>query len=354
MTKNIKLASAVCAAAMAAVAQDAAPAEEPTDSFPLLAAAKELNLSATLEVTAAWTKQGDEKDSDVNLDTAEIDIGGNINDRLSVALAILYEEGEDVCFDVAEFEYSFESVEGLTLHGGQLYMPFGVFETALISDPLTLELGEISDAALGLKWSNDFVEVGAYAFGGDINDETDDAEEMNWSAFAALTPFDGLRLSAAVLSDIGEAGMQDDIIDAVKNGVVDEETGDVVAEGSYDGAVGLNFAAVAEFDAFTVAAEWVGAAEDMELNGEKSKPQAWAIDVAWAVCDAWTLGARYEGSKEFRVEEMPETQFAVGAEWAFDDNIALALEYAWGRFEKIDGERPDDRHALTTRVAVEF
>ena len=352
MKKTKIMASAICAAALAAVAQDAAPAEEEEASFPLLTAAKELGLSATLEVTASWTKQGDDKDSDVNLDTAEIDLGGKITDRLSVAFAILYEEGEDVCFDVAEFEYEFEAVEGLVLHGGQLYMPFGVFETALVSDPLTLELGEISDAAIGLKWSNDLVGFGAYVFGGDLNDETDDADELQYVAFAQLTPFEGLTLSAAVLSDIGEAGLRDTVLDALEEGVEGEDG--EKEDGSYDGSVGLNFAAVFEAGDFTVAAEWVGAADDVELNGEKNKPQAWALDLAWAVADDWTLGARYEGSKDFLPDEMPETKFAVGAEWAFDEHAAVALEYAWGRFEKVDGERPDDRHMVSTKLAVEF
>ena len=76
MKKSNIMATALCAAAVAAAGQDAAPAEEESASFSLLSAAKELELSATLEVTAGWTKQGDDKDFDVNFDTAEIDLGG--------------------------------------------------------------------------------------------------------------------------------------------------------------------------------------------------------------------------------------------------------------------------------------
>jgi len=360
MKKSNIMATALCAAAVAAAGQDAAPAEEESASFPLLSAAKELELSATLEVTAGWTKQGDDKDFDVNFDTAEIDLGGKVSDRLSVAVALLYEEGEDLCFDVAEFEYEFERAEGVVLHGGLLYLPFGTFETALISDPLTLELGEISAASAGLKWGNDVFEAGAYVFGGelkgDLEDYTDDPDDAGYAAFAKLAPAEGLSFSAAFLSDIGEAGLRDAIADLYDDLSKEAEKEGLDVPWSYDGAPAVNLAVVAELDALTASAEWVAALDDLEICGEEAgKPQAWAVDLAWAVADDWTLACRYEGSKDFLPEEMPETQLAAGAEWAFDEHASVALEYAWGRFEKDEeGERPDDRHMVTGKLAVTF
>lgn len=355
------MASALCAAAVAAAGQEAAAPEtgDAGESFPLLSAAKELELSATLEVTAGWTKQGGDKDTDVNVDTAEIDLGGKVTDRLSVAFALLYEEGEDLCFDSAEFEYALGDDSGLALHAGLLYLPFGTFETALISDPLTLELGEISAGAVGLKWEDDLFEAGAYVFGGelkgDLEDYTDDPDDVGFAAFAALKPVEGLKLTAAFLSDLGEAGLRDALADAYDEIAEEAEKEGEEVEFGYDGAPALNLSAVAEIDDLTVSAEWVGALDDFEICGvEGGKPQAWAVDLAYALCDDWTVACRYEGSKDFLSDEMPETQLAVGAEWAFDEHAAIALEYAWGRFEKEDGERPDDRHMVTSRLAVEF
>ena len=111
-----------------------------------------------------------------------------------------------------------------------------------------------------------------------------------------------------------------------------------------------------DLDPLAASAEWVAALDDLEIGGEEAgKPQAWAVDLAWAVADDWTLACRYEGSKDFLPEEMPETQLAAGAEWAFDEHASVALEYAWGRFEKDEeGERPDDRHMVTGKLAVTF
>ena len=349
-TSLVGTGAALFALAAGAFAEDAAE-ETAASSFPLVSELRNLTVEGLVEVSAGWTKQGDDKDTDVNVDTVELDLGLEATDRLSASIAFLYEEGEEddhVIVDSAEIVYAFDSVDGLSLHVGKIYMPFGSFETALISDPLTLELGEISDGAVGLEWESEWLDLAAYAFGGDVNDTTDDADKLQYVAAATLKPFEGFSLRAAVLTDICEAALDDAVADAFGEA---EEAGET---GSYDGAVGVNVAAKLECGDFTIAAEWLGAAEDVEICGEKSKPRTWAVDLAWAATDRLTLAARYEGSKEFDPEEMPEKQFGVGGEWAFDDNLSLALEYLYGEFDDVDGESQDDRHMVTAKVAFSF
>ena len=343
-------AAAICATAGFAVAEDA---EEAAPAFPLRSSLENVTVEGLVEVSAAWSKQGSDKDTDVNVDTVELDLGFEATDRLSASIALLYEEGEEdnhVVVDSAEIVYEFaDAFPGLSLHAGKIYMPFGSFETALISDPLTLELGEISDGAVGLVFESEFVDLAAYAFAGDINDETDDAEKLQYVAAATLKPFEGLSLKAAVLSDICEAALDDDVADTL------EKLAEEGLDPSYDGALGVNFAALLELGDFTIAAEYLAAAEDVEFCGEKAgKPQTWSIDVAWAATDRLTLAARYEGSKEFLPEEMPEKQFGVGGEYAFDDNLSLAVEYLFGQFDDVDGEEQDDRHVATAKIAFAF
>ncbi|MBR1837540.1 MAG: LbtU family siderophore porin [Kiritimatiellae bacterium] len=348
-TTLIGTGAALCALSVAAFAEEAADAEEKAPALPLVSSIGNFTVEGLVEVSAAYTKQGSDKDTDVNVDTVELDLSLEPTDRLSLSVAFLYEEGEEddhVIVDSAEIAYAFDSVEGLSLHVGKIYMPFGSFETGLISDPLTLELGEISDGAVGLVWESEYLDLAAYAFGGDINDANDDADKLQYVAAATLKPVEGFSLKFAVLSDICEAALDDDVIDALEN----PEDG----EASYDGALGVNVAALIEAGDFTIAAEYLAAAEDVELNGGEFKPRTWAVDLAWAATDRLTLAARYEGSKEFNPEEMPEKQFGVGGEWAFDDNLSLALEYLYGEFDDVDGESQDDRHVVTAKVAFSF
>ena len=45
--------------------------------------------------------------------------------------------------------------DDVSITGGLLYLPFGVFETNMISDPLTLDLGEKRDPAVVVEGSAD-------------------------------------------------------------------------------------------------------------------------------------------------------------------------------------------------------
>lgn len=336
-------AAALCALPAAAFADD------PTPAHPLVFSIENVRVEGLAEVSANYTKQGSDKDTDINVDTVELDLSLEPSDRLSLAVAFLYEEGEEdnhVIVDSAEIAYSFAELEGLSVHAGKIYMPFGSFETGLISDPMTLELGEISDGAAGLLWESKLLDLAAYAFAGDINDANDDADKLQYVAAATLKPFEGLRLTFAVLSDICEAALDDDVIQTLEN--------PEFQDADYDAAMGANVAALLEVGDFTIAAEYLAATEDIELAGEKTKPQTWSVDLMWSATEKLTLAARYEGSKEFRPDEMPETQFGVGGEYAFDDHLSLALEYLYGEFDETEEDKPDDRHMATAKVAFAF
>lgn len=343
---------ALCATAVAASAQEAAAEaeEEEAPSTPLVTAVQSFEVSGLVEVSAAYTKQGDDKDADTNVDTVEVDFGLEVTDNLELALAFLYEEGEDFGVDSAEAIWKFDELEGLSLHAGLLYLPFGRFETAMISDPLTLELGEISDGAFGLVYESDYIDLAGYVFAGDIKDATDDADEVNFVGCVTLKPGEGFEVWVAGLSDIAEAAMDDDIIDAL------DAAAEEGLDASYDGAAGIDVGALVEAGDFTLAAEYLAAVDDIEICGEKvGKPQTWSVDLAYAATDALTLAARYEGSKDFAPDEFPETQFGVAAEYAFESGVALAVEYMYGRFDKDEeGVRPDDRHMVTGKLAYEF
>ena len=347
--------SLLAAASLAAMAEESAPAAAPAEKAdaPLVQinAPEGLSLEGLLELSGSWTKQGDDKETDINMDTVELDFGWDVSDALKVNVNLLWEEGEDFCVDEAAFEYALSALDGLAVRGGWVYMPFGVFDfgSPMVSDPLTLELAEISNAGIGLQYDSDFFGAAAYVFKGDIEDDPEDLKCVAAIDLKSGDLLDGaaLALHFGFLSDIGEAAMADDINDAINS---EESPAEYDGAGAFDAAVSLEVE-----DCFTIAGEYVFAADDMTLGGEESKPQAWAVDFVVPVREDLTLALRYGGSKEFNPEEFPETQFGGAAEYAFDENVALALEYMWGEYEKnAEGVRPDDSHAVTAKIAVAF
>lgn len=108
-----------------------------------------VEISGLVEVEAGHNNpdEGDDS-SDVVLATAEIGIAAEINDWVSSEIVLLYEEDEtDLEVDVATVTIA--NPDGpWYITGGQTYVPFGVFETNLISDPLTLEIGETRESVV--------------------------------------------------------------------------------------------------------------------------------------------------------------------------------------------------------------
>lgn len=305
---------------------------------------EKITFGGTFEVSAAYDSAEDD-DFDVNMDTAELDLGIDIVGGLSLTANLLWEEGEHIKFDVFEAEWAIPGLEGLSLDGGWLYLPFGVFETAMISDPMTLDLGEISTGAVGLKYGNDYFGASAYVFGGDVDTDQD---EPRFAGALSFTPMgdETVTLTVAGISDIGECGMVDDINDLLV--VKDEETSEEF-EGTYDGAPGIDASLVVKLESIgvTLAMEYLAAVDDIELNGEKSQPQAWSADLAYTIFERLTLASRYEGAEDFEFD----WRAGVAAEYAINDHLAFSLEYLYG--EPNDDEE-DEEHLVTAQMAVTF
>ena len=142
--------------------------------------------------------------------------------------ALFWEEGDADSLDVDAAYIELGGVEAcpLTVSAGRMYLPFGAFNSLLVSDPLTLELGETRETAVALsgEWNGLTAWVGAFA------GERDDAENIeNAAAALSWSPLEGLTLGISALTDLGEAaGYLDDLNDHLAN------------EGATDKAVGVS------------------------------------------------------------------------------------------------------------------
>lgn len=115
-----------------------------------------VQIHSVVEVEYGYNKDyADVASSDIVLATAELAIESSINENVDLLVSLLYEE-DDTPLEV--------DVAVITLHDndlpvsfsfGQMYVPFSTFDSSMISDPLTLELGEIreSSALLGYQSS---------------------------------------------------------------------------------------------------------------------------------------------------------------------------------------------------------
>ena len=268
------------------------------------------------EVGGQIDAEGVYRQSDADVGVAEAVLRGEagINGWIGGEVGLLYEDGTRTVVEIATLTLG--APQGLwSVTAGRQYAPFGVFATHLISDPLTLELGETNELAvqLGVGYSGWHGTI--FGFYGD--------DEQNGGYGAAL----GYRLahSALNLSYISA-------ISASEN----------LQEGDVPG--------------------WAVSAElgykDVSLIGEYlaarggARPASWLLEAA---CDvriankAATVAASYQGTKEVLVLELPARRAIAGLAVKLAEWFTPAIE--WARDEDSSGEQV---RAITVQVSAKF
>jgi hypothetical protein len=326
-----------------------------------------VELSGTIEVEANYTDMdyddpatADEESSDLELATAELGIDVGITDDIKGHLLFLYEDDEDVVIDEAIIHFRAAEVcepdETCTApfpwyaSVGKLYVPFGYFESHFISDPLTLELGETRETALVAGLANDWLNVAAGVYNGDV-EETNESDNHieNLVATARLTlPPDliegfGLMMGVSYVNSIADSdGLEGDDGVGGALGTVDDYVGGFSA-----------FASASMMDRVFFEAEYLGAIDDFE-DGElafgagKREPKAWNFELAFAATEDVTLGVKYEGSDDCG-DFLPEEQYGAVISYGLAENVGVSLEYLYGEFEN-----DDERNQLTSQLAIEW
>ena len=150
-------------------------------------------------------------------------IAAQINDWVAGEITLLKKDDTDLEVDVATITIA-DPDGPWFVSAGQQYVPFGTYETNLVSDPLTLEIGGTRETAPSSAASiNGFV-GGLYVFNGDLARRGEDQID----AFGAFAGFShegenhGFAVNLGYISDIGDAdGLQDTIQDNISIAVVD-------------------------------------------------------------------------------------------------------------------------------------
>lgn len=318
-----------------------APPEEP---FALEALGKHLTLGGLIELEAVFEKvEGADEASDLALATAELDFDVEINDHLGGHLILLHEEGgADLEVDevAVTLSQTLEALGGdISLTGGKLYLPFGMFNSSFITDPLALDLGETNNTTVLLGWTDDGVELRLGAFSGETDTAGDNDAIDSWVASLQVTPFEGLTLGGSYISDLAESDI----------GLVTDES---VYTASIPGASAFLSATLGSF---TLEGEYLTAIERFDdavvavgadLTG--SKPRAWNLELAFSPEEQWLVALRAEGADDFQDDL---TRYGAVASYGIFTNTVVALEYLLGDQE---GANEDRSHTVTAQLAFEF
>lgn len=320
------------------------PAEEP--SFPLMTAGKYLTLGGVLELEANYTdSDGEDDSSDLALATAELSLEVAINEQIGGHVILLYEEDQgDDALNVDEAVISLHCPKpffGQTaaFYGGKLYVPFGKFNSNMVSDPLTLDLGETNDTAAIFALEGDLWNLRLGVFNGGTDAAGDDDQIDSLVAALEVTPMDNLSFGASYLSDLAESDSEL-VADTTLYG--DSVAGAAAFVSVTFGPVGLDAEILGALDDFDAALVGV---PDSDLTGKK--PLTWNLEASFQTTDVLLLAARYEQAEDFQDDVK---RYGATASYGLFRNTVLALEYLHANPDTTD----TDSDTLTAQLAFEF
>lgn len=311
-----------------------------------------LNLSGAIEVEANYSSGYDKvKDSDIDLTNVELRIDVPLTDYFSGYALMKWEEdgSEGVFIDEGGIVLGSVDEYGISVTAGKLYVPFGVFETGMISDPLTLELGETREGAAVVDFGAGGFYGATYTFNSEIGDDADDDMIDAFGVVAGYTYETeevSIDLSAGWISNLTSSGGFSDYLDDASITLLDDYTS------------GATISAIVGFDDFTLIGEYLTALDDDYLKAEDSKPETWNLELGYGFKisghDA-TAAVSYQGSDEAAFLGLPETRIGATVGFVIIDGLGIALEYIHDEdYDTSDGGTGDSADTVTCQLALEF
>lgn len=311
-----------------------------------------LAIGALIEVEISSGDNFDKTDSsDVVLATVEIAIDSQINDLVSGHILLLHEE-DDTSLEVDEGTIKLRKKDSpFSLTAGQMHVPFGLFETAMISDPLTLELGEARESAIVISFTENFYAT-AYVYNGDSKKATrDDTLDQSGAVIGYKYESDRFSIDVGycVISSIADS---ENITKAIEEeGLTTPDALTEMVDGSAayavmkSGPVKLIAEVVKANGKFNAADFTVGAKGEMKATNYEA-----VLELTYGI----VLAAAIQTTENL-TGYLPEKRGMVSAKYEIAKNTILALEYLRDKdYALSDGGTGKSANAFTMQLAVRW
>lgn len=288
--------------------------------------------------------------SDVALATVELLAEVDINDWTHARIVYLFEEGGTEAGELDQGLLTFGNAEAspVYLAAGRMYVPFGNFKTGLVSDPLTLELGETRESTLQVGFDADGLYGSVYVFNGDSQRIGDDDRVMHFGANLgyATEIFD---IGVGYINSLADTDANQDAIATVAT--MQRKVAGIAAH------------AIVNVAGFTVIGEYVGASGgfdrlDLSFNGAGASPSAWNLEVNHRF-NVMGKGANFGIARQQTAEAvalgLPESKLLAALSVGMTEKTVLSFEYASAEDYGIsDGGSGEKGSIVTIQLAAEF
>jgi hypothetical protein len=328
-------------------------AKQTAESQPQLPYGFEFGGAMEIEATHSETFAGIDS-SDLTLAKLEAYFDTKPHEYLSTHFQLIYEDDgtETISLDEAFAIVGNENKTPFSLQVGKWALPFGGFDTAMSTDPLTKSLGETVEKAGLVGYKKDGITLQAYIYNGDTQ-KSGDKDEIDQFGLAgsfesemAGTPF-----------SIG-AGYLSNIIDS--DGITDAVTGGAALADYVDG---WEVHGTLTKGPFMVYAGYMSALDDLgsgelAFNSQGARPAAWNFEAAYVaeiMSRETTFAITAQGTDEALALSLPETRYGGAVTVQVLPNYSATFEYIHDEdYSTSDGGTGNNSHTATLKVVAEF
>lgn len=342
MVSKISISKAILTGLIAIYPQVAAAEEK--ENF-LKAVTDNVTLSGLMQAEVSNSSDFNNNDkSDVRLDTFQLALDTKANEWISGHIVFLYEEDntEPMVLDEGSITLGGTEETPSFLTVGKMYVPFGVFESNMISDSLTLQLAETNQSAIQVGYTSSDLYGSIYAFNCDTQEAGDDQIEC-FGANIGMNHTDedlSVTLEAGYISNIADTDALD------------------VADGVNDYAGGYALSANISLADFGLIGEYISALDAIEYTGGATiEPSAYTLEATYSFTmidmdSIFALG--YQATDEM-AGTLPETRIMGVLGTDLTDNVSVSLEYFWDEdYSLTDGGTDETAQQVTAQVALSF
>lgn len=293
-----------------------------------LAASSEI--SGLLKVDAEFLDNFDgTSTSDIVIDRAEIHLNSELSEWITTQVSLLYRQHDnplrevELELDNAYIEYGNAFLSSFSAQFGQLYLPFGSFESNMASDPLTRVIGETREVTFVATYDSGF-NASFYLFNGELmesgGDDAIDNVGVNLG-YVYEGPSTYIDVGFGYINNFGETDFLNDIIVQNQNG-----QSDVI-----EYVPGMTAHLVLHWGSFQLIGELAAATKEFAVGeiylNRVSKPSATNIEVGYNFGKAWNVALGVQNSVDMS-GYLPETRIMFATSYMIDDSSRITFEYA--------------------------
>ena len=306
-------------------------------------------ISGNIELEAVYSDDyAGDNSSDLALATAELTINSEVSKKILTHFLLLHEDGASL--EVDEASISFRIKKPVTLTAGRLYLPFGNYETNMISDSLPLELSEARETAIQLEYEKDAITASFYLFDGDVseNNTNDTIENMGFNIAYYTIP---LTVGLSYINNLSDSNLITESITSTPSVV------------SY--TPGLSVYATTVIDKTSVFFEYVSAldefnAADLTFKGTGAKPATANLEIGFRTGKS-IFSAAFQSSTEAVNLGLPESRLLLSYTMKVKQDKSLTRGYSFAfelasdtDYSLADGGTGNKASTLTAQLAFTF